>query len=271
MVVNVKINDRTVEEKDGKVVIPFNSEYSLLLKNRNDRKAVARVYIDGDEVTEKGRLIIDANSSVNLERYIDDVERGRRFKFVPLSNNKVSDKGNSEKGCIEVRFQLVKPVVNNVIVHEEHIYHHRPHWPIRYNGPFYVDYDYPLFGGTVFCNSVSKGLSSGTLNTSGNSNFTSFATSIAGAGEIKTHDDAFIQDNHLVEEKGATIKGSNSSQKFSFAYIGELESNEIVIRFQLVGTTDSNIISKYCKKHCPSCGKAYGVNDAFCSVCGVKR
>jgi hypothetical protein len=270
-VVSTKINGRTVEEKDGKVVIPFDSEYSLMLKNRNDRKAVARVYIDGEEATEKGRLILDANASINLERFIDDMDKGRKFKFVPISDRRVNDKGDSEKGFIEVRFQLVKPVVNNVIVHEEHIYHHprrdwyhdwSPFYPYKWNQPYFVD--------TTF-QSATLG-SSMTLNASAcNSvnSVSSFACTTSPTSSIQH--DAYIKDNHLVEEAGATVKGSNSSQKFSYSYIGELESTEIVIRFQLVGTKDEKIADQYLKTHCTKCGKKYDVNDNYCAKCGTQK
>lgn len=265
LVAVVRINGKTVEEKDGKVVIPFDSEYALLLKNRNDRKAVARIYIDGDEVTRKGKLIIDANSSIDIERYIDDMNKGNRFKFVPIADNRVGDKGDSEKGFIEVRFQLVKPVLNNFIVHEEHIYHKHHHYDdwdyLPYRGPFYINY--PVFYGSLQCNATGKGMSASV----GSNNFT-LTSSLSSSPIINN---ATIQDNHLVETRGATIKGSDSTQRFSFAYVGELESTETVIRFQLIGTTNSDIIAKYNKLHCVSCNKTFGLNDVFCSVCGVKR
>jgi hypothetical protein len=266
-VVAVKINDKSVEEKDNKVILPFDSEYTLMLKNKNDRKAVARVFIDDEEATEKGRLIIDANGVVNLERFIDDINKGKRFKFVPISNNAVKDKGSSEKGFIEVHFQLVKPVVNNVVIHEHHYRRYRPFDFYYSDGPFYVDYDFPVFGSSKFLCSNSGG-GTGMSMSAGSKNFTlnSYETS-----ELKTTNEAFIQDNHLVEERGATIKGSNSSQKFCYSYVGELEAQETIIRFQLVGTRDSKIADQYLKTHCTQCGKAYDINDVYCAKCGTKK
>lgn len=270
LVVTIKINGKTVEEKDCKVVIPFNSEYSLMLKNRNDRKAVARIYIDGEEVTKKGSLIIDANGSINVERFIDDMDRGKKFKFVPISDSRVDDKGDSEKGFVEVRFQLVKPVLNNFIIHEEHIHHKHHHYDYDWYfcKPYYVDhitpFDVPVYGSPhIYCNSsptISKGFGGSTMT----SNITSDVTS-------NVRDEAFIQDNHLIEERGATIKGSNSSQKFCYSYVGELEAQETVIRFQLIGSRDLRIINQYVKTHCTQCGKAYDINDNYCAKCGTKK
>ena len=266
-VVAVKINNQTVEERDGKVVMPFDSEYSLMLKNRNDRKSVARVYIDGEEVTKTGRLILDANDSINLERYIVDMNNGARFKFVPLSDDRVHDKGDSEKGFIEVRFQLVKPTQSQVIVHEEHIYHHKHHhWNDWWDQPYYTGPFYTTFGNSG--NSGSGGTTCG--------NFTSLATNTS-SDVTKTFScsdakiEAKVEGNQLIEEGGATIKGSNSSQKFSYSYVGELEAQETVIRFQLVGTKDKKVAEQYMKTHCVQCGRKYGATDLYCATCGTKK
>jgi hypothetical protein len=267
-VVSVKINGVTVGEKDNfKVAMPFDTEYSLMLKNRNDRKAVAKVYIDGEEVTKTGKLILDANSTLNLERYIEDMDNGAKFKFVPLSNNEVKDEGDSEKGFIEVRFQLVKPTQSQVIMHEEHIYHHKHH---------YNDYwDYPVYKGPFYyCGGVGNSASSSGLNVNNtvSGNFTSLnCNSLATNSNDTVSYNAKIEDNKLIEEVGATIKGSNSSQKFSYSYVGELESQETVIRFQLVGTKDKETIKLYKKTHCTKCGKKYDVNDKYCSDCGEQK
>jgi len=278
-VVAVQVNGKTVNDSNGKVLLPFGVEYSLMLKNRNDRKVVARVYIDGEEVTKSGRLILDANSSLNLERYVEDMNNGARFKFVPLANDKVKDKGDSEKGYVEVRFQLVKPTQSQVIYHEEHIYHNHHHfndywtYPI-YKGPYYIGD--PVWcstnGDPVWCS--TNGGCGGTCTSNSSNNMTSISCSVGGSlneANVEKQYFAKIEDNHLIEEAGATIKGSNSDQKFSYSYVGELEAQETVIRFQLVGTSDKEIALQYTKTHCNQCGKRYETNDNFCSKCGTKK
>ena len=156
-VVAIKVGDRFVEEKnDGKFVVPFDSEYTVRLKNRNNRKAVGRVYIDGEEVNKLGSFILDANSTLDLERFVDKLDSGNKFRFVPLSNSGVKDKNNGENGIIEARFQLVKPVEKPIIFDEHHHHHH-------YNYPHYNTYPYWWnHPGTVYCNNTGgKGMSSG--------------------------------------------------------------------------------------------------------------
>ena len=124
-VIAVKVGDRFVEERsNGTFVMPFDSEYSIRLKNRNSRKAIARVYIDGEEVNELGKFILDANATLDLERFVSSLDAGNKFRFVPLSNSKVKDKNNGENGVIEARFQLVKSVEKPIIYEEHHHHHH---------------------------------------------------------------------------------------------------------------------------------------------------
>jgi len=133
-VVAIKVGDRFVEEKgSGNFVVPFSSEYSVRLKNRNSRKAVARIYIDGEEVNKLGSFILDANSTLDLERFVDKLDAGNKFRFVPLSNSDVKDKNNGENGIIEARFQLVKPVEKPIIYREDH-HHHYGYPPLSLEG-----------------------------------------------------------------------------------------------------------------------------------------
>lgn len=253
-VVGIKINDISVSESGNQVIMPFNKEYSIFLKNRNSRRAVAKVYVDGEEVTKTGSLILNANSSLNLERYIEDNDKGRKFKFVSLSNKEVQDKGDSEKGFIEVRFRLEKIVESPIIVKEEHHHHHHYdhyHYDYTYKNPFTFG---PLYGSTS-----NKFLCNGSSN----------VTFTANNGEVKPEAMCFASCASV--EPGASTKGSESNQKFTYSYMGELETTETVIRFQLVGTRDEKLAKTYNKTHCSKCGKKYNSKDIFCSTCGEKK
>lgn len=98
-------NGKVLRETNRAVYLPFYEEYSLLLKNNNDRKAVAKIFIDGEEIS-KGKIIIDANSEVTIERFIEDLEEGRRFQFVPASDNRIAGKDMTDLGIVEVKFTL---------------------------------------------------------------------------------------------------------------------------------------------------------------------
>ena len=58
------------ESDDGTVLIPFGSEYVIRLKNKLRKRAVADVWLDG-RIAAKG-IVIDANGTVDLERFVTD-------------------------------------------------------------------------------------------------------------------------------------------------------------------------------------------------------
>ena len=106
-------HQKILREVNGQVFLPFNSEYQLLLKNLNYRRAVCQVTIDGTDALGGQELIVEANSSVDLERFMVDgnMSSGQRFKFVPLSSSEVQDTSSSENGIVVARFWLERPPV----------------------------------------------------------------------------------------------------------------------------------------------------------------
>ena len=268
----IKINDKFVEEQgDGTCVVPFDSEYAIRLKNRNSRKALAKVYIDGEDVSPNSKFILDVNSTLDLERFVKDLDKGDKFKFVPLSDGRVADKNNFENGCIEVHFQLVAPVVKPIVIDHitEHHHHHHDDWdrypwypykpwrhPYWHDGPYYVSNAGDAIGGGTFtaCNTNSDV----TLNCNNEPVSLNYCSSKGMSAGLPV-------------EKGATIKGSESRQKFSYSYVGELEQTETIIKLQLVGTRELHIVKEFTKTHCAKCGKKYVINDVYCSGCGEKK
>ena len=70
LVACVKVDGKILRESGDSVSIPFGSEYSILLKNLNTVRVQVKVSIDGTEATEGTWLVIQPNSSVELERFI---------------------------------------------------------------------------------------------------------------------------------------------------------------------------------------------------------
>ncbi len=132
------------EELANKVVkLPFGSEYSIRLRNRNNRRACAKIFIDGENVSGNG-YVVNANSHVDIKRH-HDIDRS--FRFVELDSPEAIDAGKSgpnekkQKGVVEVRFYLEKecPIVPTVVHHHhpvvDHQVHHHHHYPKRW--PWY--------------------------------------------------------------------------------------------------------------------------------------
>ena len=128
-VLTVLINGTPLPELDnGTIIVPFNAEYALRLRNKNNRRAVVKFFIDGEEVS-GGGYIIPANDVIDIKRHS---VKDAAFKFVGLDSPDAFDFGkngpnhNKTKGVIEARFFLEKekPVRPQVVEH----HHHHNHW-----------------------------------------------------------------------------------------------------------------------------------------------
>src|SRR6185503_8982520 len=71
-----------LRESDSSVSLPFGCEYSILVKNLNSVRAQIAVSIDGKDAV--GRMVIAPNSSIELERFVQNgnLEAGNRFRFI---------------------------------------------------------------------------------------------------------------------------------------------------------------------------------------------
>src|SRR5271165_3710603 len=85
-VATVKVGGKILRENSNVVAVPFGAEYSIYLKNQNSVRAIVRVSIDGKPISDVagGWFIIDANSPLELERYLrnGNMNKGNRFKFI---------------------------------------------------------------------------------------------------------------------------------------------------------------------------------------------
>jgi hypothetical protein len=104
-------NGVTRETGSGHVLARPGQVYTLRLRNHGPLRAVAEVSIDGHSVTGRG-LVIDASSSVDLERPIHATERGR-FTVIAEGDERVfgpdGGRDNPNLGLIEARFRRELP------------------------------------------------------------------------------------------------------------------------------------------------------------------
>jgi hypothetical protein len=131
LVVTIKQNNKIIrEENDNIFKIPFDSEYSILIKNLNNLNAIINVSIDGEDVLNKNSINIAKNSSYELEGFVDHTQRiTNRFKFVKDTlNNKKSNVG--ENGLILVTCYYQEEIVNNVYIQQSY--------------PIFVPYRFPV-------------------------------------------------------------------------------------------------------------------------------
>ena len=255
LVASVKVGGRILREHDrDHVYLPFGSEYSILLKNMENRRASVSVKIDGEDVLSGHQLIINAKQTLDLERFIvnGNLSRGPRFKFVEKTAQISEHRGDRiDDGIIEIDFQFeVEPPPIKSIIPPFDIHHHY-HYdsnPIRSFGPRNSG---DMYGGerTVF--------------SSCNSNVT--GQSVSGEQESNVTMDS-------LDDAGITVKGQESNQGFSYGYIGQLETAIHNICIKLHGTRGKGVVhapvTVQAKYKCEVCGTSNTSRNKFCGSCG---
>lgn len=291
-VVALMLNGKIQKESDdGSVLIPFGSEYVLRLKNKLRKRAVADVWIDG-KIAAKG-IVIDANGTVDLERFVADgnLSEGKRFKLARLTDPKVDQPNDSENGSVEVNFYPEKdePVVEKTIIHEyKHNCWHDYNWIGHCNHccnnaycnicnpPFFKKYcGDPMWGSTATGGMTSSGsINVNSDNTLGNvlrsnSVNTAFSAQLASTTPdmsmpmntaSSSLDSKSIQASNSLGEAAATVEGSTSLQKFSSVHIDVDRSKPTTIRLLIKGlskvldTCECGYRRKKDVKFCPNDG-----------------
>ena len=135
LVCSVKVGRKILREKvkdnESTVFIPFGSEYSLLLKNLGGRNAVVYIEIDGKKVSQTG-FYIRAGQTADIERYVESLVEGRRFKFIEKTEEISDFRGDKvDDGIIRVTWQFEKPApeVKEIRYNYKHEHLHNYHSP----------------------------------------------------------------------------------------------------------------------------------------------
>ena len=275
-------NGEVLRESSGQeVYLPFESEYSLRLKNNNNRRAVAEIFIDGTKVLGDHKIIVDANSFVDVERFcIDgDLNSGRKLRFVKAdeSDSRVQDPTSPENGIVKVRFWLEKND-RTIIINHNPWGHNWDYWSWKkhthnyeYDPPDYVTGKQDRVSGSGkkggFC--APPGDSSSTMGYVENvgSSSVNYSCNLNDSLEIKSSA-GFM--HRGVEEKGATVEGSYSSQSFSEGTIGELETRYTEIVLTIKASKSPVTVRDTRTKYCSDCGYRAKRMAKFCMECGKR-
>jgi hypothetical protein len=281
LVVAVRAGGKILKERreNGSPIVymPFGSEFSLYMKNLRTQRAVVKVEIDGQDVLGGSSLIINSNSTLDLERFLTDNNKGNRFKFIEKTQQISDFRGDKiDDGIVRITYQFeARPVINRWI-------HTLPSWPnysvgCNLNSTLFtssVDTDGTAGLNTVYGGSTVRSLSNAKLGANGTSG------GAGSNGSINCCYNAVLGSNgnqgdpgYSVNDSGITVKGSESNQKFTNGYVGALEYDTHVITFQLRGTNGTEVVVKpitvQMKSQCPTCGKLYRGFPKFCSSCGT--
>lgn len=241
----VKCNGRVLREICGAVLLPFGSEYSLMLKNMESRKALVKISIDGKPIGSNS-LILEPNREIELERWVDSPHK---FKFIKKTDEIVENRGDRiDDGTIRIEYQFEQ--YKTEATHNYMVYH-----DVYYHNPWRIYPSYPYWGEVWCCNSAGKGVGSCPTATTMSCNATPTISS------------------NIAADEGITARGSESGQQFQQGYIGSLDNNSHVIILCLKGTDEKNVvldkpITVKEKKRCSICNKTTEYTDSFCPCCG---
>jgi hypothetical protein len=285
LAVAIKSAGKVLREFKDTVYVPFGAEYSIFIKNLNAVRALVKVSIDGQYVDESGDgIVIDANSSLDLERFIknNNLREGNRFRFIERTGKVEQHRGiQVEDGLIRVEFQYEKRLPKIEVEEVHHYKHHYWHddywydrWPYRpYIGRQYLcdsSQPYGAVSGEVRCSSLlsnSIGEHPGVPVNCVNSVSNTMGGTIGAATAVPTMDS-------MINEAGITVAGSKSEQQFHTVSSFPLEDTSHVIVLKLLGETAAGkkvkqAVTVKAKQKCTTCGHLNKANAKFCIECGT--
>jgi len=258
LVAAIKCQGRILRETfgDGESIVklPFGSEYEILIKNLETRKALINISIDGVNVSD-GSIIVEPNSSSHLEGFIKGYSVRNKFKFIEKTEEISNHRGDRiDDGLIRIEYTFEAPQPQ--IIYDYHYYPHY-HWP-WYN--------------LTYCNSPHyESKSSGSGKGSSSESPGDFSGAVQ-CNNVQVQNFC-SQVQNVSNDQGITVLGSHSDQHFQNGYIGTLETNSHVIIIKLVGGKEDKKIEKpifiNTKLTCPTCGRKSKSDAAFCKNCGT--
>lgn len=296
------LREKRVDGEDV-VKMPFNSEYSIKLKNLNSVRALVSVEVDGKDVLDGKNLIIDANEDFDLKGFLKGYEATNAFKFIKKTQEISDHRGDKiDDGFIRITYQFEKqPEIQKTVIHENHHYRDYYHdrydywWNKRWYGPPIGSSDITYGSSMGYKNSAfdeasasdTKSLSSSRARGSSvggtscdvpmasSSCFSKGIGSPLRSQSLLMPDMAPVvdQEDSLGLDEGITVKGERVNQQFKYGSVGALEEAKQVIVIRLKGTDKKNEVIKKAvfvntKITCDVCGKKCESNTRFCPRCG---
>jgi len=271
--VAIKHNGKILRETKDLVKLPFGSEFSVLVKNLNSRRAKFTLHIDGTDVLDGEEIIVNANAEVEMKRFIKNgnMDAGNAFKFIERTA-KIEDGPRGIKmddGVVRVEFwfeQAPPTITTTTHIHNDvwwNDYYSRRYF---YRGP-YTYQDGPFYGmnsvsgslGDVKLGAATTSIARGSSLGSGDkmkgmpqamnvaqasgSTFSSNASASASGGTATAYNAATFATPTMdsftpevdVNDAGITVPGSKVEQKFTPVYGFNSEAKSEVIIIRLVG------------------------------------
>ena len=288
MALAIKHNGKILREIKDLILMPYGSEYSILIKNLNTRRVQAQVSIDGTDIGDGTTFIIDANSDIELKRFVrnGNLDEGNAFKFIERTAGIEEHRGiKMEDGIVRVEFQFEKEVIHHDAVHIYHGsywpypygYPRSPHWYGNLGGQYYgsgiANSSTLSSSATTADSKVLRGLVSNAVATGANSPLSDESTAVntVFTAQAVPQEQSFSEP---VNDVGITVPGSKVEQKFTTVHNFNAETDSHVLILRLAGETAENkpvekAVTVKTKCKCSVCGKTNKVTASFCSGCGT--
>ncbi|MFA5724143.1 MAG: hypothetical protein WC979_07855 [Candidatus Pacearchaeota archaeon] len=240
-----------LQEHGGVVTLPFDSEYFISLQNKHrGKRAIVGIKIDGKDAA---NIVLMADSKLDLERFLigEDLLKGKHFKFVSLNDAGVEDPGDSQNGNIVITVQFEKNVIPITV------WPYQPIWIRPKVNPFVWPY-----------NNTGDPIP----------NHQIISTCFSNSSITLTNNSDSLKSSIDPSQLGATVKGSESNQAFSFTTIGELEDDVLEFKLRLISPlklvdnksrSNKNFLLGENEIFCVECGKILKKSHKFCPDCGV--
>lgn len=258
-VAEVKCNGKFLRVRDDKVYLPFGSEYSIYLKNMNTRRASVKISIDGQDVLDGNDLVLNGNSSVELEGFLKGITAKNKFKFIQKTKEIQDYRGDkADDGLIRIEFAYEKITASfDFIKSYTYTYHDTN---AKYGG---------VLNEGRGCRDIYAG---STIGKGMNMVYDSEPVSMYYSSCNASCNSSLESSAPLVDE-GITVKGSECQQKFNYVTMGETDPAEVIV-IGLKGLTEtSNTVTQPVtvsqKLQCSSCGKWWKTKYKFCPNCGT--
>jgi len=250
LVAVIKCNGKILREDKETVLLPFGSEYSILLKNLNSKRCVVSISIDGKDILNRNVLVLNSNSETEIKGFMDGNKVKNTFKFIEKTQQISNFRGDRlDDGFIRIEYWFEREIPEPII--------YTNFYPTYFN-PTYFNHEYisdPYYSQDIFSTPYV------------------YNSSISSSINLSTK--SFCNQNISINnEEGITVKGSETNQDFYNVNIGPLENYSKVIILKLKGTNYSgkiveNPITIQTKKTCSTCGKKSKSHMKFCSNCGT--
>lgn len=258
--VAILVNDNVVETRQDSIVsVPFGADYVIRLINRNNRRAVAKVSIDGQNVTKDGIIVgVGLEGTVDLRRPLD---KAVTFRFASTESTAAADHGKSgpdvdgSKGLITVEWRPEKKIYQYGTGHYGALSKKLDDYTPRHSS---------LRG------SVPTGQSCERSEMMGFS--PSYEREELTSGGITLSDVAMNACSSPELQSGVTVEGQYSNQQFrSVAFNIDYIAHPTIVSIKLMGYVENEGIPRTGTLYCPSCRtKTHKKTDKFCRQCGEK-